>query len=206
MNLFKRAPKTILLFALCLCLSACAAGPEAPEVRVRALRRPFTDTAHVSGRAVLTADYGERVYTWTVSIDGSAQAGTMTVEEPENVAGTMLQWSDGKTLLSCEDVTLETGPLSDRLSPAEAIPTLLSICQTGQVLECGWENDLLYAKLAHSSEDNISGLCWFEGETLRRCELTEAGKTLITLDFSDFTLSEGDASAPSAQKQTQKEA
>lgn len=203
MNLFKRAPKTILLCVLCLCLTACAAGPEAPEVRVRALRRPFSDGAKVQGRAVLTADYGERVYTWTVAIDGSAQAGSMTVEEPDNIAGTVLQWSDGSTSLSCEDVTLETGPLSDRLSPADAIPTLLSICQSGQVLECGWEDELLYAKLSHPTEEGINALCWFGEDTLRRCELTEEGKTLLTLDFSDFTLSDGDRSSPSDAIQTE---
>lgn len=202
MHLFRRAPKTILLCALCLLLTACSAGPEAPEVRVRNLRRPFSDGAQVQGRAVLTADYGERVYDWTVSVNGSAQAGTMTVEEPENIAGTVLRWSDGSTSLSCEDVTLETGPLSDHLSPADAIPTLLSICQSGQVLECGWEDDLLYAKLSHPTEDGIHALCWFGDDTLRRCELNEAGKTLLTLDFSDFTLSEEDTSSPSEQKQT----
>ena len=195
MNLFKRAPKTILLCVLCLCLTACAAGPEAPEVHVRALRRPFSDGAQVQGRAVLTADYGERVYTYTVDLSADAQAGTMTVTEPENIAGTVLQWSDGSTRLSCEDVTLETGPLSDTLSPAQTVPVLLSCWQDGQLLACGWEDDqrLLFAQLEHPERDSLTVSCWFDAETLslRRCALSEAGQTLLTLELSSFQMETG---------------
>lgn len=194
MHLFKRAPKkSLLCCALCLLLTACAAGAEAPEVRVRTLRRAFTGAERVSGHAVLTADYGERVYTYTVAIEGSAQSGTMTVEEPENIAGTVLQWDDGTGTLSVEDVTLETGPLSDALSPADGVSVLLACFERGQVLECGWEEELLYAKLSHPEREAVNALCWFEGDALRRCELTEDGKTLLTLDFSEFTLTEEDA-------------
>lgn len=193
MHLFRRAPKTILLCALCLLLTACTAGPEAPEARVRALRRTFADTDSLSARAVLTADYGERVYTYTVAIDGSAQAGTMTVEEPENIAGTVLQWSDGSSTLSCEDITLETGPLTDCLSPADAVNALLRSCQTGQLLECGWEeqDSLLFARFTHPEQDAVTVSCWFDAqrEAPRRCELSEGGRTVLTMDFSDFSLS-----------------
>jgi hypothetical protein len=41
--------------------------------------------------------------------------------------------------------------------------------------------------------ETVNALCWFEGDALRRCELTEDGKTLLTLDFSEFTLTEEDA-------------
>ena len=202
MHLFKRAPKILTLTALCLLLTACHSSASTPEAAVRELRRSFSDGAQVQGRAVLTADYGERVYTYTVSIDGSAQAGTMTVEDPENIAGTVLQWSDGSTRLSCEDMTLETGPLSEHLSPSDAVPVLLEACQTGELLECSWEEELLCAKLAHPSRGGTAALCWFQDGALRRCELSEEGRTLLTLDFSGFSLTEEADSSSSDQKQT----
>ncbi len=195
MHLFQRVRKTGVLLTLCLLLCGCASRSAGPEARFQALRDQLRDLKQLSGHGVLTADYGERVYTYTVDLSADAQAGTMTVTEPENIAGTVLQWSDGSTRLSCEDVTLETGPLSDTLSPAQTVPVLLSCWQDGQLLACGWEDDqrLLFAQLEHPERDSLTASCWFDAETLslRRCALSEAGQTLLTLELSSFQMETG---------------
>ena len=195
MHLFQRVRKTGVLLTLCLLLTSCAPRADSPEARFQTLRDQLRDLKQLSGHGVLTADYGERVYTYTVDLSADAQAGTMTVTEPENIAGTVLQWSDGSTRLSCEDVTLETGPLSDTLSPAQTVPVLLSCWQDGQLLACGWEDDnsLLCAQLEHPEDDSLTASCWFDADTLalRRCELAQDGQTVLTMNLSSFALETG---------------
>ena len=94
------------LCALMLLLTACAGRADTPEARLYELRRSFSDSSALQAHAVVTADYGERVYSYTVDLSGNEQAGTMTVTEPENIAGTLLQWSVGTTQLSVEGVSL----------------------------------------------------------------------------------------------------
>ena len=197
MHLSKRAPKTMALCALILLLTACAGRADTPEARLYELRRSFSDMDALRAHAVVTADYGERVYNYTVDLAGNEQAGTMTVTEPESIAGTVLQWSDGTTQLSVEGVSLETGPLTETLSPNHAVPTLLSILREGEVVSCGWEEEFLSAQLSHPTDQGLTALCWFDRETgsLRRCELAENGQTVLTMEFSDFALDGAEADA-----------
>lgn len=195
MHLFKRAPKTTILLSLCLLLTGCAPRADSPEARFQTLRDQLRDLKQLNAQAELTADYGERVYSYTVDIAGTGQVGTMTVTEPENIAGTVLQWSDGSTRLTCEEVTLETGPLPGDLSPAQAVPVLLACCEEGTVLACGWEDDksLLCAQLEHPEDDSLTASCWFDADTLalRRCELARDGQTVLTMNLSSFALETG---------------
>lgn len=189
MHLNRCVPK--ILLALTLLLSGCSAAHRDAESQLKALRSRWQESAGISARAALTADYGERVYEYTVAVEGNAQAGTMTVEEPENIAGAVLQWSDGTTSLTCEDTTLETGALDESgLSPADAVPVLFASCQTGRALECAWEDDLLYVLLEHPSRHELTAAYWLEPETgaLHRWELAENGRTVLTMSFTECTL------------------
>lgn len=180
----------VVLLLLCLPLGGCG-GAAKPEDAVREMRSLYQNAESVSGVADITADYGERVYTYTAAVEGSVSAGTLTVQAPENIAGTVLQWAEDATSLSYEETTLETGALSDSgLSPADAMPTILAACRAGVLAECAWEEDggVLYAELENPEDESVTVSCWFDAESyvLQRSELAEEGTTVLTLVFSDF--------------------
>ncbi|MCD8190527.1 MAG: hypothetical protein LUD78_09970 [Clostridiales bacterium] len=180
----------MVLLLLCLPLGGCG-GAAKPEDAVREMRSLYQNAESVSGVADITADYGERVYTYTAAVEGSVSAGTLTVQAPENIAGTVLQWAEDATSLSYEETTLETGALSDSgLSPADAMPTILAACRAGVLAECAWEEDggVLYAELENPEDESVTVSCWFDAESyvLQRSELAEEGTTVLTLVFSDF--------------------
>lgn len=194
MHLHLGAPKKNLFIttALALLLTSCGRGSSS-EATIRELRSPFGADSVLTARAELTADYGERIYEYTVDIQGTEREGKLTVEKPENIAGTVLGWSDGSTTLTSEDVTLETGPLTERgLTPADALPTLLSACAEGTLLEYqpAGEDGLLYAQLEVPERSDETVSCWFEERSgaLKRCTLAEQGVTVLTLEFSHFKL------------------
>jgi hypothetical protein len=194
LHLFQGAPKKTLLVttAFALLLTGCKGG-SSPEARLQELRSPFGADSVLTAKAEITADYGERVYEYTVTIEGTQKAGKLTVEKPENIAGTVLGWSDGSTTLTSEDVTLETGPLTESgLSPADAVPLLLSACAEGTLIEYQSPGDdgLLYAQLEVPEQPTQTVSCWFEEQSgaVKRCTLAEQGVTVLTLDFSNFKL------------------
>ncbi len=192
MHLKQGVQRTIFVVFCLLCLPLSGCGDAAkPEDAVREMRTLYQSAESISGVADITADYGQRVYTYTAAVEGNASAGTLTVQSPENIAGTILQWAEDETTLSYEETTLETGALSDSgLSPADAIPAVLAACRAGALVECAWEEDgtVLYAELENPEDESVTISCWFDAENdaLQRSELAEDGVTVLTLAFSDF--------------------
>ncbi|MCD7838656.1 MAG: hypothetical protein LUG65_07075 [Clostridiales bacterium] len=180
----------MVLLLLCLPLSGCGDAPK-PEDAVREMRSLYQSAESVSAVADITADYGQRVYTYTAAVEGNVSAGTLTVQAPENIAGTVIQWAEDDTSLSYEETTLETGALSDSgLSPADAIPAVLASCRAGALVECAWEEDggVLCAELENPEDESVTVSCWFDAESyaLQCAELAENGVTVLTLVFSNF--------------------
>ena len=200
----KRPLRSVLTLMLAgsFLLSAGCAG-RSPASRMDAVQAAYREMAGCTAQAEVTADYGQRVYGYTVELQGSRDAGAMTVTEPENIAGTVLTWSDGETGLEYEGAELDTGRLSrDGLSPADAMPVVLDACARGTVVDCCGETvdgeELLRAALTPPGRETVRADCWFrpEDHALRRAELSQGGQVVVTLDFSAFSFQEQSAEAP----------
>ncbi|MCD8147648.1 MAG: hypothetical protein LUD84_10305 [Clostridiales bacterium] len=180
----------VVFFLFSLPLSGCG-GAAKPEDAVWEMRTLYQSAESVTGVADITADYGQRVYTYTAAVEGTVSAGTLTVQAPENIAGTVLQWAEDATSLTYEETTLETGALSESgLSPADAMPTVLAACRAGALVECAWEEDgeVLCAEMENPEDESVTVSCRFDAESyvLQRAELAEDGVTVLTLEFSSF--------------------
>ena len=183
-----------ILLAVLLC--ACGGGNDDNDL-VLELREDFRKMEAWSGRMDMTADYGRRVYEYTVSFAGSREEGTcLTIEAPEEVAGITAVAKADRTWLDYDGVRLETGPLDDTgLSPMDALPALLSEMETGTAAETGTETDgdqeLL--RLTVRDPDLPAGtgretVYWFDKarKTLLRAELRSDGLTVVRCAFSAF--------------------
>lgn len=120
--------------------------------------------------------------------------GAMTVTEPENIAGTVLTWTDGETELEYDGAELDTGALSGSgLSPADAMPAVLKACKSGAAVDCCSdtldEQEVLYATLDPGNQDGCQIFCWFQPESyaLSRAEIAQDGQVVITLSFTEFS-------------------
>ena len=182
----------ILLLLLC----ACGGGSEDNDL-VLEIRGDFQAMDSWSGRMDLTADYGQRVYEYTVSFTGSrAEGTTLTIEAPEEAAGISAVSKEGQTWLEYDGVRLETGPLDEAgLTPMDALPALLSAMESGTVAEVGTETDgqteLLRLTIRDPDLPPGTGretVFWFDKarKTLLRAELRSDGVTVIRCMFSAF--------------------
>lgn len=176
-----------------LSLTSCAGGNQAKD-RMQAARSVYRSMSGCTAQAEITADYGQRVYGYTVDLTVEGGSGVMTVKEPENIAGTVLTWSNGETTLAYDGTELDTGALSDSgLSPADAMPTILNACQEGEIVDCCMEEwngqETLRSALDLDGDQGGQIQCWFQPDSygLLRAELSRDGVTVVTMVFSDFS-------------------
>lgn len=184
----------LLLIVVSFLLTGCAGQSQSPEHRVQAAQAAYSKLEHFSAQAEVTADYGQRSYGYTVSLEGDGKSGAMTVTDPENIAGTVLTWTDGKTELTYDGAELDTGALSSSgLSPADAMPAVLTACQSGEIIDCCTEmlekRETLYATLETGDKTKCRVACWFRPENyaLCRAEVFESGQAVVTLQFDEFS-------------------
>ena len=185
----------ILLLAL---LCACGGGNADNDLAL-SLREGFQKMDAWSGEMELTADYGQRVYAYSVSFTGDREEGTtLTITAPEEAAGITAVAKEGQTWLDYDGVRLETGPLDPQgLSPMDALPALLTELETGTVAEVGTETDgdLSLLRLTLRDPEVTPGtgretVFWFDKaqKTLLRAELRNDGATVVSCVFSSFTM------------------
>lgn len=175
-------------------LAGCA-GPSSADAARQFQARYGADTV-IRTRAEVTADYGERSYTYQVEAEGSRTEGRLTVTAPEAIAGTGTAWQDGRTALDFEGISLETGPLSpDGLSPADGIPALLTALETGAVAEQGWTDwgearHCLYLLLENPAAGDSRIAVWGDPETgaVYHAEMLWREKRVLSFTFSDYVI------------------
>ena len=189
-------PMIALACALALC--GCV-GEQADNDLTLELRSDFLAMEGCSGSMTVTADYGERVYTYEVDFTSNQKDGmALTITAPEEVAGITARIAQGDTVLEYDGLQLETGPLNpDGLSPLDALPAILTAVQSGYIAETtserAGERETLRLCCRDPEKQPGEGLetvLWFDKEqkTLLRGELRQDGASVLQCEFSSFDI------------------
>ena len=191
-----------LMMTLVLPLSACggATGESGAETMALDVRAKYLEMTACAGHMELTADYGQRVYTYGVDVTWAREGETLlTLTSPESVAGLTAHISQGETALEYDGVMVETGELNaDGLTPVDAVPALLAYAQEGFMAECvleDWDGEeRLHVTCRDPEKDPGQGTeaqLWFQPDTaaLVRGEISSDGFTVIVCEVSGFTMS-----------------
>lgn len=189
-------PMIALLCALALC--GCV-GEEADNDLALELRSDFLAMEDCSGSMTVTADYGERIYTYGVDFTSNKKDGTtLRLTAPEEVAGITAKIAAGETWLEFDGIQIETGPLNDDgLSPLDALPAILTAVQSGYIAETNseraGERDTLRLCCRDPEREPGEGpetVLWFDKEqkTLLRGELRQDGASILQCEFSSFDM------------------
>ena len=187
------------MMILVLPLAACGGGGNEADEALLQVRRQYLEMTACSGHMDLTADYGERVYTYGMDFAWAKEGETLlTLTAPENVAGTTARIFKGETALEYDGVMMETGPLDSRgLSPVDVLPALLTYAREGYAAECTLEGEdpacRLHVVFRDPEKEPGQGIeceLWFQPDTgaLLRGELSEEGYTVIYSDVTGFTM------------------
>ena len=190
--------KVLSLFALMILLlplNGCF-GAEGQKALDEALtiRGEYLSMPSFSSQVQLRADYGQRVYDYTLDLSVSGEEIVLTVTEPELIAGVTARTEVGKTVLEYDGLCLEKGPLDNSgLTPISALPAMLRAVREDYLTAYNFEED---GSLRVSCGDPNLPLgtgreytLWFHPEThdLTRGEISVDGICRVSCILSPFT-------------------
>ncbi|NMA24178.1 MAG: hypothetical protein GX936_00780 [Clostridiales bacterium] len=171
--------------------SSCrGAGSKGQDLALQ-IRAGLLKAEKLALTAFVTADYGDRVYDFTFSYSGNADEGEIEITSPESIAGVKAKISVSGGTLEYDGAVLDTGAVTkDGLSPAEALPVLVSQWQTGYISGCNFEKlgDLETLAVTTDITETVRQRSWFDVKTRLpvRSEITDGVKTVITCEFENI--------------------
>lgn len=177
-------------------LSGCFGAGEGQKALDAALtiRGEYLALTDFSTQAELRADYGLRVYDYTLDVISDAEETTLTVAAPELIAGVTARLKAEKSFLEFDGLSVETGPLNEQgLTPLSAIPALLEAVRGAYITACCFEDSGLLRVDCGSSDippgTGTEYVLWFQPDThdLTRGEISVDGRRCIECTFSPFT-------------------
>jgi len=180
------------------CGGAGERGGNSAEELALSIRTEYLAMTACAATVDITADYGQRVYEYTLSVDWQKNGETvLTVLEPENIKGITARMESGSARLEFDGASLETGMLSaEGLSPMEAVPAILDYIFSGYIAECDFETVGEKRQLWFCCRDperapgvGTEAVFWFDETThaLDRAEVLSDGYTVIQCVFIAFT-------------------
>ena len=183
-----------------LLLTACGGGgKDDPRELAAQIRGEYLNMTGWSAVINLTADYGERVFDFTVDARWEKDGETvLTVTKPELVAGITARIEDGEARLEYDGAGLSIGALDEEgLNPVSAVPVLMEQITGGYMAQCVWEGEgegrLLRIQCRHPDKEEQEGTeytLWFQPAThaLVRAEVSVGGELRLTAVLTDFYL------------------
>ena len=198
--------KTVFcVLMMTLLLSACAVGGDNGELTAEELaaqiRTEYLTASSCAGTAVVTADYGLRVYDFTLDFVWRREGETtLTVTAPEELAGLTAIVGKGESRLEFQGVSLGTGDLTgEGLTPLEYLPAVMAYIGDGYMAECVYETvgeretlRILFRDPEQKPQEGLECSLWFDKSTHRllRAELSQGGQSVLHSGFATFTLGE----------------
>ena len=145
----------------------------------------------VSFDAVITADYGDELYTFTMNCQTDTQGKvSFTVTEPQSISGIAgtIDAAGGK--LRFDDQVLSFPLMADdQLSPVSAPWILMRTLRSGYLTSAGMEGEHLRLSIDDSYDDDALHLdIWLDdADHPVRGEVIWQGRRLLSIEVKNFT-------------------
>ena len=183
--------KGLACLFLVLCLTGCAGAKNEIE-RGMALRSRLLSAESCSFDAEITADYGDNLYTFTLSCEANSAGDlTFTVGSPESISGISGKMdSEGGKLTFDDTVLFFDSMADDQISPISAPWVFLKTLRSGYLTSAGTEEEFLRLTINDTYEDDALQLdVWLgEGDVPVRCEILYDERRILSLTVTNFQI------------------
>ncbi len=186
--------KKLIPFALSLALLSGCAGTETAKPSQKALdfRTALMEAGGCSFTAEVTADYGTRVYDFTLDCDYTVDAEAhLTVTSPENISGIEATVSADGGQVEFDGASLDFGRMANGYVAPMSIPWLLGSCWLkGYISSAGADGELeRITYLQGYNEAELTLDTWLDSNEIPiRCEVSWDGTRCLTVALSNFQL------------------
>ncbi|MBQ8769110.1 MAG: hypothetical protein IJZ15_05655 [Oscillospiraceae bacterium] len=178
-----------ILLCIVLLFTGCS-GRDQEMDRAMNLRAKLLSKA-VSFDAQITADYGDKTYSFTMNCKADTQGNlTFTVIEPELISGITGTVSATGGKLKFDDVALAFDLMADeQFSPVSGPWLLMKTLRSGYLTSCTEEGDAFRVSIDDSYNDDALHMdIWLSGEDVPiRGEIMWQGRRLLTIGVKNFT-------------------
>lgn len=181
--------RIVLLLILVGMLTGCASS-QAEMDKIVVLRQKILSSDNCEFETVITADYGDRIYTFALSCKsdslGNVEFRVISPETISDISG-VISGESGK--LNFDEQVLVFDTIADgQLSPVSAPWVFVHTLRGGYIKGCEKVAEGLHVQIDDSyAEDALQLDVWFN-ESLQpiRAEIIWAGTRVLTLDVSKF--------------------
>ena len=184
--------KRLICVAIMLILLAGCTGENQELDRVMALRAELLAGNGCTFNATITADYGDKLYTFETECLGNEYGGiSFTVRAPETIAGITGTVSAEGGKLTFDEESLAFELLADgQVTPVSAPWLLLKTLRGGYVTGCGMDGDYLRVSIDDSYEEDALHLdIWLDSASVpQRAEIVWQEKRILSLELEKFEI------------------
>jgi hypothetical protein len=156
------------------------------------MRTKMLAATHFTLTANIRADYGERVYDYTVSFDGAPDDGTITILKPEEVSGVTARLDKGSATLLWDGAAVDTGAIAENISPVAMVTTLIDEWRNGYIESHALAETDSGATLAIRTKlaEGVIETSVFNAETFLpiSAEISVGGRVALSATFFDATI------------------
>lgn len=179
----------ILLMLPVMLLCGCRKGNDTMQTALD-FRRELLASGGCVFSADVEADYGDRVYDFTLDCTYDGTEGHLSVTAPQSIAGISAVVRDGASQLEFDGVCLDFGPLANGLVSPLSVPWLLGSAWSGDYIAwAGEDGDLSRVTILKDyDERELSIVTWFQKNIPVRAEISSGGQRVLTVTIEAFSL------------------
>ncbi len=139
----------------------------------------------------ITADYGDKTYTFSAQCKADAQGGlTFTVTQPQTISGISGSVSAAGGKLTFDGKALSFPLVADgQITPVSAPWVLIKTLRSGYLTSCGYDGGNIRMAIDDSYDDDALHLdIWLDENDLPiRGEILWQGRRILSMDVKNFS-------------------
>lgn len=181
--------KIAALVLILMMLTGC--GKQEPTQRAVDMRTALLAAQGCSFTAHIRADYGEKVFDFSLDADYSPEKTVLTVTAPKEIAGISAVTDKDGTSLRFDGAELAMGKLANGLISPILVPWILGQCWTGEYISCAGKDAELYrvTYLKGYDEEELQVDTWLDGEDIPvYAEIFYGDVLCITAQIENFQM------------------
>lgn len=187
-----KALKKAAVMLLAVCLLAGCAGQNRDLERGIKLRTQLLGSNSCSFDADITADYGDKVYTFSLQCQADGNGNVhFTVTKPDSIAGIQGTVDGEDGALTFDDVALHFPLLADnQVTPVSAPWLLVKTLRSGYITSAGAGKEYLRLSIDDSYADDALHLdIWLDNSnTPVKAEILFRERKILSLDVKNFRM------------------